>query len=538
MSSNAFARSRPRIRHQRVPRTNEKSCDHPRFLQLVNELTRINEARKKQEESEGNSGGCIIDCSVEDSSVGAIYPINSLNGGVSCCSAPQTSNGYRTLDCNESSSTLHGNYHQQNHHQRYQHPEQLLGNNSHQGERCPGKTSSNFSYSKPSLVVEQGNLSIDNNNLDLRQDENRSKRKRPANEPPAGSRKSLSCGSGTSKRHKSSPDIIRPLSPSFTKCPICLLDTMGRDPSFTNTCFHLFCYVCIENWTKNKATCPLCRTKFTKIIYNIRSATLFEEKTASPIRRDDDDGYIADRLMLEHLSSLNSNSVSNRSTNSDDVQFLFENLRNPEVLMPQYFVNQMDPRQGESLHSFNSVSASTNFNSNVPHPPFTPTSYPIASNYIALFPPNRIAPSTSSAITSAYSANTGLTNMNSDPNNRRSSRSGRYIYSRNYEPPPVDGPSRVPRAPSTGMNQLNVPIERNHQHQHHNHHQQHAQHRPTLDMSQRQNQRLEQPHTHIQLAYPIQPRHYNTNISRRPYNNPPVEHQHLLDTLYRQMPDM
>lgn len=636
MSTNAFARSRPRVRHQRVPRTH--SCDHPRFLQLVNELARINEAKKKQEQLEGcgssgsSAGGagaivcgtssisgnqavvdCLASCTNDRQSAscgqdstgnnntvsptiigGPCSGSSSSASGSSCCSGAlnsnvaQSSNGYRSLDSNQSTSALHDSYQQQqqqqsnhhhhHHHHHYHHhhhnqqmqqqnqePHNLGNNLPHQDDRCVSKSSStaNIGYSKQNLVVEQSTSDFSNSNSDLRQDENRSKRKRSANDSSGNSRKNSSSSfggvSGISKRHKSSPDAIRPLSPSFTKCPICLLDSMDRDPSFTNTCFHLFCYVCIENWTKNKATCPLCRTKFTKIIYNIKSATNYEEKIASPIRRDDDDN-MADRIMLEHLSGLNSNSAVS-SRNPDEMQFIFENLRGPtDVLLPQYMVNpnQMDHRQGDSLHSFNAVAASANFNSNVPIQ-FQPTSYP-PSNYILTFQPNRITP-TSTAITGAYAAtNTSLTNLNTDPSTRRLSRSGRFSYNNNranYEAPVDAPPSRVSRTSTISTHSpTGIPIERQHHHQHqhqhhqhqqqhqhqhqnqHPHHHQHNPHRSTLDMSSRQNQRIEQAHNLPLPSYPIQPRHYTPHsvYSRRPY--PQVDHQQLLDSLYRHLPDM
>lgn len=651
MSSNAFARSRPRVRHQRVPRTH--SCDHPRFLQLVNELARLNELKKKQEELEGgwsgstSTGGCAVEtpnnedgvisiCSTVSGSIssagsgggggGTNTNINSSLGGGSICSASnltgasccnvspiceaQTSNGYRSLDNNQSStSALHDNYHQHqqqnhqihiphqhhnlhhhnnnsntsnnssnnhhHHHHQHHHPhhhssshldsqQQHLGNNfqQHHSDRCPGKSSSatNFAYSKQNLVVEHNNNTSDfssnsNINSDLnRQDENRSKRKRSTNDSLTNSRQknSSSCGSGTSKRLKSSPDAIRPLSPSFTKCPICLLDCMDRDPSFTNTCFHLFCYVCIENWTKNKATCPLCRTKFTKIIYNIKSSTNYEEKIASPIRREEDE-YISDRLMLEHLSGLNANStVSSRNANSDDVQFLFENIRNPEALIPRYFVNQIDPRQ-ESIHSFNTV---TGFDSNVPQPPFN--SYPITSNYLIFHQANRIPSSTipSTAISGAYTTNTSLTSSNNDPNtSRRSSRSSRSYYPRIYEPQSVDTPFRVSRVSNTSSSNSSqpgsAPLERGHHHHHHQHQQQHQQHhqqqtthRSALDLNQiqtRQSQRFEQSHigggwfpSYASAARNFAPSAYRA----RPYNSQPGEHQYILDNFPRPSPDM
>lgn len=619
MSSSASARSRPKVRHQRVPRTH--SCDHPRFIQLVNELARINDVKKKQEEAEcdnsnpsgeeshpSNNPDKKESCSFNIthpadsnppsvSNLGTSYTCTDIGSNsqpsIICCgvASSRTSNGYQpSATCNQSStSALHDSYYQQhntNHHQQHHsfnphhhhhttshhnnYDEYLVNNNlnpqqqhlssntmhPHHGDRCPRRNAlpTNYSYEKQGLTQQ-------NSDSGLRQDENRSKRKRSSTDTLTLKKSASACGnlSGSSKRLKSSPDI-RPLSPSFTKCPICLLDSMERDPSFTNTCFHLFCYSCIENWTKNKATCPLCRTKFTKIIYNIKSATNYEEKPANPIRRDDDDSYIADRLMLEHLHTLNTNApVYNRASNHEEVQFLFENLRNPELVgNAHYYANQIDHRQAEAaLHPFNAVA--NNFNINVPHPPFTTsTSYPItASNYIALLP-NRLAPATSTAITSAYTSNHGLPN---DANSRgRTSRNDRSVFARVHpgSAAPVgssDISSRTTRGPAApNADPLSVTLERNHHHhppQMHGHHHHHAVHhqghpshhhqqlRSTIDMSARAHLRLEQAHSRaVQMPYQFNRHYHQAAYAGRLTNNPHVDHQHLLESLYRQMPDM
>ncbi|XP_070564167.1 E3 ubiquitin-protein ligase Topors-like [Ptychodera flava] len=58
-------------------------------------------------------------------------------------------------------------------------------------------------------------------------------------------------------------------------CSICL----GKfdNKSFTDACFHTFCFVCILEWSKVKATCPLCKTSFNSIIHNIKSNELYDQ---------------------------------------------------------------------------------------------------------------------------------------------------------------------------------------------------------------------------------------------------------------------
>lgn len=648
MSSNAFARSRPRVRHQRVPKT--QCYAHPRFLQLVKELARIDDLKKKQEELDqlnfGSTGAktrsnaalnIVSSCSANDDCsnptitsnqhiapnhnqhhnhhhhdhshpapppssqvptqqhpVVDCWPINISLSTSSCCrnlNEAHSSSNCRSLECNQPSSALNDTYYRQNsndnlpisnhginqhYHRHYVYApnhQNATGNNqinslSHPSQhdyRCPSSkctatptaaTNNNLGCSKTS-IIDQSAADFSNSDPDPRQDENRTKRKRSSNDPLNSSRKlsQPSSPSSCSKRHKASPEPVRPLSPSFTKCPICLLDCMDRDPSFTNTCFHLFCYVCIENWSKSKATCPLCRTKFTKIIYNIRSASCFDEKIASPIRRDDDD----DRIIYEQLHGLNANTIgSTRTANSEETRLLFDNLRNNQhndVLMPSQLalLNHSYNRHMSALQSFNSVATNSNFNPGVPHAPLT--SYnPIGSSFVTLIPPNDRSQAAAGgpAIASAYTTNPSLTN-NSESSNRvlpRMSRSGRFIYPRNYDLTIVDGATRVSRSTNTDINQSGISLEpRHHHHQmphggHHQHHNQHSQaqqqHRATSTVElvpHRHVQRIDQ-HPHI-LPYFIPTRHYTNPhmYSRRPYANPPTE-QHILDNLYRQMPDM
>uniref|UniRef100_A0A0P4WH92 RING-type E3 ubiquitin transferase n=1 Tax=Scylla olivacea TaxID=85551 RepID=A0A0P4WH92_SCYOL len=58
-------------------------------------------------------------------------------------------------------------------------------------------------------------------------------------------------------------------------CPICLGNI--TDKCMANSCHHCFCLVCLKEWSKQKAVCPLCKERFTKIIYDIRSDTEFKE---------------------------------------------------------------------------------------------------------------------------------------------------------------------------------------------------------------------------------------------------------------------
>ena len=57
--------------------------------------------------------------------------------------------------------------------------------------------------------------------------------------------------------------IYFPLT-KFVRCPICLGQVIcGKRP---NNCFHVYCSLCIKEWSKCKQICPTCRTKFSKLL--------------------------------------------------------------------------------------------------------------------------------------------------------------------------------------------------------------------------------------------------------------------------------
>ncbi|XP_064479396.1 E3 ubiquitin-protein ligase Topors-like isoform X2 [Ornithodoros turicata] len=52
-------------------------------------------------------------------------------------------------------------------------------------------------------------------------------------------------------------------------CAICL--SSPENKSFTDSCFHTFCFSCLLEWSKVKAECPLCKQRFKSIVHNVRS---------------------------------------------------------------------------------------------------------------------------------------------------------------------------------------------------------------------------------------------------------------------------
>ncbi|KAH7970801.1 hypothetical protein HPB49_015684 [Dermacentor silvarum] len=69
-------------------------------------------------------------------------------------------------------------------------------------------------------------------------------------------------------RPPSSKSPERPSSPEQS-CAICLGPPENK--SFTDSCFHTFCFSCLLEWSKVKAECPLCKQRFKSIVHNVRS---------------------------------------------------------------------------------------------------------------------------------------------------------------------------------------------------------------------------------------------------------------------------
>ncbi|KAK2183312.1 hypothetical protein NP493_315g00001 [Ridgeia piscesae] len=76
---------------------------------------------------------------------------------------------------------------------------------------------------------------------------------------------------GTSKDADSSSSDSSPNN----NCSICLGQLENK--SFTDSCFHTFCFVCLLEWSKVKAVCPLCKQPFKSIIHNVRSIEDYDQ---------------------------------------------------------------------------------------------------------------------------------------------------------------------------------------------------------------------------------------------------------------------
>ncbi|KAK7910044.1 hypothetical protein WMY93_014728 [Mugilogobius chulae] len=100
---------------------------------------------------------------------------------------------------------------------------------------------------------------------------------------PSGPPLPSSSSSATSRQVVAAEDT----SPD-SKCPICL--DRFNNLAYLDRCMHRFCFMCIQEWSHNKAECPLCKQPFTSILHSVRGQNDFKKYT---LRRSPENGSVA-----------------------------------------------------------------------------------------------------------------------------------------------------------------------------------------------------------------------------------------------------
>ncbi|XP_037348930.1 E3 ubiquitin-protein ligase Topors isoform X1 [Talpa occidentalis] len=125
---------------------------------------------------------------------------------------------------------------------------------------------------------------------------------------------------GTSKLQQTVPADASPDS----KCPICL--DRFDNVSYLDRCLHKFCFRCVQEWSKNKAECPLCKQPFDSIFHSVRAEDDFKEYVLRP-------SFVTPNLRSFHYRTTMtrersaSSSTANRATATPpDSRVLFEGL--------------------------------------------------------------------------------------------------------------------------------------------------------------------------------------------------------------------
>ncbi len=63
-------------------------------------------------------------------------------------------------------------------------------------------------------------------------------------------------------------------------CSICLGELQNM--SYTDSCFHKFCFTCLLEWSRVRPVCPLCKARFQAIIHTIKSDDNYESYELPP----------------------------------------------------------------------------------------------------------------------------------------------------------------------------------------------------------------------------------------------------------------
>ncbi|KAM4714621.1 uncharacterized protein toporsb [Anableps anableps] len=100
--------------------------------------------------------------------------------------------------------------------------------------------------------------------------------KATAEAAPSSSASPPSTSAGTAR-----PAMAAEASPD-SKCPICL--DRFNNLAYLDHCLHRFCFPCIQEWSHNKAECPLCKQPFASILHSVRAEDDFKEYTLQPPR--------------------------------------------------------------------------------------------------------------------------------------------------------------------------------------------------------------------------------------------------------------
>lgn len=95
-------------------------------------------------------------------------------------------------------------------------------------------------------------------------------------------------------------------------CPICMNDI--EKAAYVAFCLHRFCLECIQQWAERKATCPICRRPFHRLLHSVRADDDYQEYVVvSSTRRRRDVARERDRSRSPHRQSSPHNSTADHS---------------------------------------------------------------------------------------------------------------------------------------------------------------------------------------------------------------------------------
>ncbi|XP_016405097.1 E3 ubiquitin-protein ligase Topors-like [Sinocyclocheilus rhinocerous] len=144
---------------------------------------------------------------------------------------------------------------------------------------------------------------------------------------------------------KSSQRLLANASPD-SKCPICL-DGFNNVASL-DRCLHQFCFRCIQEWSKNKAECPLCKQPFHSIFHSVKGENDFKEfvlrppENGAPANADPYERVLRPRVLRsrERRSHRAQNPAPSSSPPLEDA-VMFDGLADAAALVQNQDVQQM-----------------------------------------------------------------------------------------------------------------------------------------------------------------------------------------------------
>ncbi|KAM6226273.1 E3 ubiquitin-protein ligase Topors isoform 2-T2 [Spheniscus humboldti] len=127
-----------------------------------------------------------------------------------------------------------------------------------------------------------------------------------------------------------------------SKCPICL--DRFDNVAYLDRCLHRFCFRCVQEWSKNKAECPLCKQPFFSIFHTIRAEDDFKEYILSP--SENSSFASPDGRRFRYRTTLtgerrSGSSPSRRTLTPPDNGILFEGLSSEPVRQRDGEIQQM-----------------------------------------------------------------------------------------------------------------------------------------------------------------------------------------------------
>ncbi|XP_054253378.1 E3 ubiquitin-protein ligase Topors [Indicator indicator] len=127
-----------------------------------------------------------------------------------------------------------------------------------------------------------------------------------------------------------------------SKCPICL--DRFDNVAYLDRCLHRFCFRCVQEWSKNKAECPLCKQPFFSIFHTIRAEDDFKEYILSPSENRSFASPAGQRFRYHTTLTrerLMARSPSRRVLSPPDNGMLFEGLSSEPVRQQEREIQQM-----------------------------------------------------------------------------------------------------------------------------------------------------------------------------------------------------